>query len=59
MKSGQLIWCREALDEIFKMKIYQPYVRIDEKGDGHIQFWGCELVLTKDGQWFMNDTSGG
>ncbi|MFA9239466.1 MAG: hypothetical protein ACEQSQ_06195 [Candidatus Paceibacteria bacterium] len=33
-----------------------PYI---SKNDISLQFWGWEIVLSKDGRYYINDTSGG
>jgi len=59
-KQDDIAWCKEAFamtnSTPWKMKL-EVVIRPD--GSGHIQCYGCELVLLPDGTWFMNDTSGG
>lgn len=35
------------------------YPWTDKEGHNHLQFWGWEIVLLKDGTYFLSDTSGG
>ena len=54
-------WFKEALLEWKEHNNYlpefspqdYPYIGVSTVS---MQFYGCELVLTKDGKWFMNDT---
>jgi hypothetical protein len=54
-------WLKEAEKEAVENQHnpFIPYSFRFTEDSAHIQFWGCEVVLTKDGKWFMNDTSGG
>ena len=58
-KVKQLEWCRQMFDDA-KHNAWPDRLQVvfDQRGNGVIRGWGSELVLLKDGRWFMSDTSG-
>ena len=52
-------WLKKAVDEEeFYYDARRPF-NFDLKGFAIMPLIGCELILTADGKWTMNDTSGG
>ena len=58
--SKAIRWCAEMFEAARNNSWpYQIEFRIDKEGYAHIVGYGSELVLCPNGNWFMNDTSGG
>lgn len=59
--SKDIDWCAEMLQDMITEKEWIEPLKLWKHPDGvgHIQGYGCELVLLPNGRWFMNDTSGG
>lgn len=59
MRISDTQWLCEALNDYHDLYNELPRWRLSRKGVFSMQLIGCEIVLCRNGHWFMNDTSGG
>ena len=52
-------WLAAALNDYHELYNELPRWKLTKDGTFSMQLIGCEIVLLKNGHWFMNDTSGG